>query len=98
MSVAKKSGARKTHLMYGANLSYQQLNLYLDLILKNGLLKECIVDESKFYVMTTKGWQFLAKANEAKQLLGNLWEDEGINSTSRNTKQKHEETVEEFAF
>ena len=33
-------GSKKTHLLYNCNLSYSQLNSYLDLLIKNDVLEE----------------------------------------------------------
>jgi len=38
-------GAKKTHIMYGCNLSFRQLQAYLDLLLNSGLLR--IVSEEE---------------------------------------------------
>jgi len=32
-------GAKKTHIMYGCNLSFRQLQTYVNLLLNRGLLK-----------------------------------------------------------
>ena len=52
---AGDSGSKKTHIMYGANLSYKLLTKYLDEVLSAGLVCE---DES-CYVITEKGREFL---------------------------------------
>jgi predicted transcriptional regulator len=55
LSVASAK-ARKTRIMYQANLSYLQVQKYLQYLLKNGLLDR---DGDSFYVITSKGLDFL---------------------------------------
>jgi len=58
LSVAErtgKTGSRKTHIMYGANLSHQLLVKYLKLAIKSGLINE---KESRYFI-TNKGSQYL---------------------------------------
>ena len=61
LSVASK-GARKTRIMYKANLSYDQLVEYLKLLVDMGLLEERILENErnpKVYVTTQKGRDFV---------------------------------------
>jgi predicted transcriptional regulator len=56
---AANPSSKKTHLMYKGNLSYQQLDLYLDFILKNGLMEERFSeDDGRLFFVTEKGLQF----------------------------------------
>ncbi len=50
-------GCKKTHIMYGANLSPVQLNRYLDMLIKIG----CIAydNENRLYQVTLKGQDLL---------------------------------------
>lgn len=48
-------GVRKTHIMYGANLSHKLVTRYLKDVMNAGLL-EC---DGKFYRITDKGERFL---------------------------------------
>ncbi|MHB1907855.1 MAG: winged helix-turn-helix domain-containing protein [Nitrososphaerales archaeon] len=66
---AAKPSSKKTHLMYKGNLSYQQLDLYLNFILSNGLLEERFVDETRLYFITQKGMQFLALFEDMHSLI-----------------------------
>jgi predicted transcriptional regulator len=50
-----EDGSRKTHIMYGANLSYVLLTRYLNDALKAGLVNE----ENSDYFITEKGKVFL---------------------------------------
>lgn len=60
LSIASK-GAKKTQIMYQANLSYKLLCRYLNDVLKAGLIsfnnKDC-------YVLTSKGKEFLCRFDE----------------------------------
>jgi predicted transcriptional regulator len=53
-----KAGAKKTHIMYRANLSYSLLCRYLKDILDCGLVK---VDREASYVVAPKGERFLKR-------------------------------------
>jgi predicted transcriptional regulator len=55
LSVARK-GARKTHILYDANLSYGMLNRYLERLTKAGLL---VINCSDTYITTEKGFIYL---------------------------------------
>jgi len=48
-------GKRKTNIMQCANLSFDQMNKYLDLLLKNGY----IIVEGQMYKPTSRGLEFL---------------------------------------
>lgn len=48
-------GKRKTKIMRTANLSYDQLNKYLDLLLRNGY----VIVEGQVYKPTSRGLEFL---------------------------------------
>ncbi|MEM2780681.1 MAG: winged helix-turn-helix domain-containing protein [Candidatus Bathyarchaeia archaeon] len=62
LSIVKRNGsARKTQIMYGANLSYAVLTKYLTEILNACLLK---FDEKRHYVLTEKGKKFLQHYRE----------------------------------
>jgi len=52
---AGKVGSKKTHIMYGANLSYKLLMRYLGVALQSGL----VCDEDSCFVITEKGKEFL---------------------------------------
>ncbi|ARM74638.1 winged helix-turn-helix domain-containing protein [Acidianus manzaensis] len=49
------NGTKKTRLMYNANLSFQLLNKYLDLLINKGL----IMKKDDKYVITEKGLQYI---------------------------------------
>ena len=49
-------GKRKTKIMQSANLNYEQLNKYLDLLLRNGYV---ILQDGGMYKPTQNGLRFL---------------------------------------
>lgn len=53
-----KEGAKKTQIMYKANLSYKLLNYYLTKVLKAKLVT---VSENDCFVLTAKGEEFIEK-------------------------------------
>ena len=63
-------GARVTHLMYRANLSYSTLRRYLIKALDKGLISNvCNSDNSVVYRTTEKGKLLLYKLKEVKSVL-----------------------------
>jgi len=48
-------GRKKTHIMQSANLSFDQINKYLDLLLRNGY----IMFDGRMYKPTSRGLEFL---------------------------------------
>jgi predicted transcriptional regulator len=61
------NGATKTRLMYGAYLSYAQIQEYLELLQENGLLMyEMGVQQ---YKLTEKGIQFLRSYDKISELI-----------------------------
>ena len=53
--------ARKTRIMYQANLSYKLLLRYLDEVVDAGLVRS---EDDDCYVLTTKGKEFLGRHEE----------------------------------
>jgi predicted transcriptional regulator len=91
-------GAKKTHIMYRANLSYKLLCRYLDEVLGCGLVK---VNSDDSYAVAPKGREFLrkftaysklrahvkgevAKVNEKKRQLEQTY----TNASARNVSKK----------
>jgi predicted transcriptional regulator len=62
LRVASQSGAKKTHIMYQANLNYTLLTKYLKELLKADIVR-CEQAEN-CYVLTSKGAEFLEKYKE----------------------------------
>ena len=56
-----RDGAKKTHVMYQANLSYTLLSRYLTEVLESGLVSR---DNEDRYRLTRRGKNFLDRFNE----------------------------------
>jgi len=50
-----RGGAKKTHLVYQANLNFMMIKRYLALLIEGGL----IVEEPPYYTTTERGEEFL---------------------------------------
>jgi predicted transcriptional regulator len=104
LSIAS-SGAKKTRIMYQANLSYKLLCQYLDDVLDAGLI--CF-EKGESYVLTAKGREFLDRheeyskrrksleqhlshVNGEKTALENMCLSTSMVSTSRNRLSKNRE-------
>jgi predicted transcriptional regulator len=59
--VNDNNGARKTRIMYQANLSYKLLTQYLNDVVETGLVK---FKTNEYYMLTQKGKEFLEKFGE----------------------------------
>lgn len=57
---------RKTHIMFGANLSYQLLCKYLDKLIEASLIRYVV--EHQVYELTNKGKLYLEHYSEFKHL------------------------------
>jgi predicted transcriptional regulator len=55
-------GAGKTKIMYDANMSYHQLQKYLDLLVNRGCLKRNVIDKSRIRYSVTKRGSMLLKS------------------------------------
>ncbi len=64
-----KDGTLKTQVMYRANLSFTQLNDYLNFMVKIGLLFKDTSSEKDIYRATDKGLDFLQRYREIVELL-----------------------------
>jgi predicted transcriptional regulator len=64
-----KGGSLKTRIMYGANLSFAQLNEYLNFLIKRELLKVNSDNKKTFYKTTSKGVKYLENYEEISNLL-----------------------------
>ena len=62
---------RKTKIMYKANLSYYQVQKYLNSLLENSLLNH---DGNSFYLITKKGRQFIKLYDEHAERVKRLEE------------------------
>jgi predicted transcriptional regulator len=59
----------KTQIMYRANLSFKQLNDYLEFMIVNGLLQKVSADGRDVYEVTDKGLDFLQCYNKLQEAL-----------------------------
>ncbi len=50
---------KKTHIMYKANLSYEQVNYYLSDLLNNDLISQHILEDGIVYRTSEKGREYL---------------------------------------
>ena len=68
-AIMKKSGQLKpTHLMYKANLSYNQMQSYLERLIENEFVERVKEDENKKYIkITEKGRKYAIKLRETKE-------------------------------
>jgi predicted transcriptional regulator len=64
-----KEGTLKTQVMYRANLSFTQLNEYLNFMLKISLLEKVKTNDREVYRATDKGLDFLQRYREISELL-----------------------------
>ena len=68
IGLAKKD-ISKTHIMFKANLSFSQLNQYIELLANTALLEKISINGKVVYRATQKGMEFLGKQQEAIDLL-----------------------------
>ncbi|MEM3730359.1 MAG: winged helix-turn-helix domain-containing protein [Candidatus Bathyarchaeia archaeon] len=64
-----KDGVLKTQIMYRANLSFTQLNEYLDFMLKIKLIEKFVENNKEIYKATAKGLEFLQRYREITELI-----------------------------
>ena len=70
LRVIASSKATKTRLMYGAYLSYTQIEEYLDYILQQGLISQ--EPGTNLYRLTEKGMRYLNLSDEISQLVAQI--------------------------
>ena len=63
------SGIKKTHIMYRANLSYEQVHLYLGELIGKRLIVQDVSPDGVVYRTTTKGREFLLSYTRLVQFL-----------------------------
>jgi predicted transcriptional regulator len=67
LSIQRKGGKIKpTHLMYKANLSYNQMNLYLEELMKKEVIEKITEKKSSYFIITEKGYSFAQKIMEMR--------------------------------
>ena len=79
LASGKKS---KTSILYGANLSFNQLHEYFTFLLDTNLLSSDEVDGKTCYKTTAKGYRFLECFQEIQDFLRND-EDENVASPTK---------------
>jgi predicted transcriptional regulator len=70
INIAKR-GTSKTHIMFTANLSFSQLNLYIDLLSEANLLEKTAFKGKELYKSTQKGLEFMEKQCDVLGFLNN---------------------------
>lgn len=62
-------GIKKTHIMYRANLSYEQILYYLGELQGRGLLEQRVEDGTTVYGTTERGREFLGLFSNMSELM-----------------------------
>src|SRR6266487_4545974 len=60
---------KKTHIMYKANLSYEQVNYYLTDMLNNDLISQHILEDGIVYRTSEKGREYLTHYTRLMDLI-----------------------------
>ena len=67
-TIDRKNGkAKPTHILYGANLSYDRLKMHLDSLVSQGFIRKMSKDGQTFYIITDKGKEFLSGFNKMER-------------------------------
>ena len=68
-AIQDKGGRIKpTHLMYKANLSYEQLTSYLEELVEKELVEEITLKKNyRYFIITDRGDKFVQKVREMRQ-------------------------------
>jgi len=68
LAVQRRNGRIKpTHLLYKSNLSYQRMNIYVDELIKKGLMEKDFDDKNKFFILTDNGYEFLSQFKRIRE-------------------------------
>ncbi len=76
------SGIRKTHIMYKANLSYEQVYLYLEELIGKRLVAQDVSSDGVVYRTTEKGREFLQYYTHLMEFLEEQKQDPEVESSS----------------
>jgi predicted transcriptional regulator len=71
-------GIKKTHIMYRANLSYEQILYYLGELMGRNLLEQDTVEGTQVYRTTGKGREFLQHFANMAELIGEYPQEERV--------------------
>lgn len=69
LEVIAEGETKPTRIMYGANLSYDRLQKYLDYLIRMGLINEIKDNEEVRYRITEKGLQFIKDARRVLEFM-----------------------------
>ncbi len=64
--IENKGKSLKTRILYASNLNSRSLEKYLEFLLRNHLVSEARIDEKRFYLLTTKGREFLYRLRKIR--------------------------------
>src|ERR687896_2226886 len=81
LSVAT-SGIKKTHIMYRANLSYEQVYLYLEELIAKRLVAQDVSPDGVVYRTTEKGREFLLYYTRLVEFLEEQKQEQDVESSS----------------
>lgn len=91
--IENKGKSLKTRILYASNLNSRSLEKYLEFLLRNRLVSEARVNGKRFYVLTTKGREFLyrlrkirdeirsSRAKELSELVKDEYSKKQVNKT-----------------
>lgn len=80
---AMGGGAKKTHILYKANISSRQVVNYFSALLAHNLLEKAHdIDGNNFYRTTEKGMKFIQCCEEIRSLIGLVMNNRRIDPIS----------------
>jgi len=66
ITVRDEGRAKPTRVLYKANLAYDRLNRHLQELVSRQLLEERQEDDSRYYILTPKGLEFIDQVRRAE--------------------------------
>ncbi|MFL6522420.1 MAG: winged helix-turn-helix domain-containing protein [Nitrososphaera sp.] len=76
------SGIKKTHIMYKANLSYEQVHLYLGELIGKRLIEQDVSSDGAVFRITEKGREFLLYYTRLTEFLESQKQEIEVESSS----------------